>query len=76
MGFTRKGGWPSTTPISWSMPTWGKAFSDVYFDARRCKAQSFRALPDLFVNLPDRVRKSKSIPLNNLDTRLKEWGLI
>ncbi len=54
----------------------GEASSDVYFDALRCKAQSFRALPDLLVNLPNSVRNAKIIPLNNLDTRLKEWGLI
>jgi len=54
----------------------GEASGDVYFDALRCKAQCFRALPDLLVNLPDSVRNAKSIPLNNLDTRLKEWGLM
>jgi serine/threonine-protein kinase HipA len=32
-------------------------------------------LPDLLVNLPASVRNAQSIPLNNLDTRLKEWGL-
>lgn len=26
--------------------------------------------------LPNSVRSAQSIPLNNLDTRLKEWGLI
>lgn len=54
----------------------GEASGDVYFDALRSKAQAFRALPDLLVNLPDSVRSAQSIPLNNLDTRLKEWGLI
>ena len=65
-------------------PDWRQACSalaadasgDLYFDALRSKAQSFRALPDLLVNLPDSVRNAKSIPLNNLDARLKEWGLI
>ncbi|MEN0105266.1 MAG: HipA domain-containing protein [Pseudomonas sp.] len=49
---------------------------DSYFDALRAMAQRFRALPDLLVNLPDSVRGAKNIPLNNLDTRLKEWGLL
>lgn len=40
----------------------------------RSKAQSFRALSDLLVNLLDTVRNAKRILLNNLDTRLKEWG--
>ncbi|SHL15711.1 serine/threonine-protein kinase HipA [Pseudomonas punonensis] len=54
----------------------GEASGDLYFDALRGKAQDFRALPDLLVNLPDSVRNANSIPLNNLDARLKEWGLI
>lgn len=65
-------------------PNWRKACDslagvgsgDVYFDALRSKAESFRALPDLLVNLPDSVRNAKSIPLNSLDARLAEWGLI
>ncbi|GLK88530.1 toxin HipA [Pseudomonas turukhanskensis] len=52
------------------------ASADVYFDALREQAQRMRALPDLLANLPERVRNAQSIPLNNLDTRLKEWGLI
>ena len=40
------------------------------------KAQRFSALPDLVINLPDSVGNAESIPLNNLDVRLKEWRLI
>lgn len=54
----------------------GAESGDEYFDALRCQAQCFRALPDLLVNLPDSVRSAPSIALNNLDTRLKEWGLL
>lgn len=65
-------------------PDWRKACDSIggadsgddYFEALRCKAQCFRALPDLLANLPDSVRNAQSIPLNNLDTRLKEWGLM
>ncbi|HWD33433.1 MAG TPA: HipA domain-containing protein [Pseudomonas sp.] len=38
-------------------------------------AQEFRALPDLLSELPEGVRRAQSIPLNNLDVRLAEWGL-
>ncbi|VVN78734.1 hypothetical protein PS704_00922 [Pseudomonas fluorescens] len=38
--------------------------------------QCYSALPDLLVNPPDSVRNAKSIPLNHLGTRLKEWELI
>lgn len=66
------------------VPDWRRACADLaggesgdlYFDALRSKAQDFRALPDLLVNLPESVRSVNSIPLNNLDARLKEWGLI
>lgn len=54
----------------------GGASEDFYFDALRRKTQHFRAVPDLLVNLPESVRKANSIPLNNLDARLKEWGLV
>lgn len=54
----------------------GAAVGDLYFDALRSQAQRFRALPDLLVNLPDSVRNARSIPLNNLDTHLKVWGLM
>ncbi len=54
----------------------GEAYGDLCFDALRSKAKAFRALPDLLVNLPDSVRNAQSIPLNNLDIRLKEWGLL
>ncbi len=45
---------------------------------RRLKgaAQEFRALPSLLTDLPEEVLKARSIPLNNLDTRLGEWGLL
>ncbi|MHC5348384.1 type II toxin-antitoxin system HipA family toxin [Metapseudomonas furukawaii] len=39
-------------------------------------AQVFRALPGLLAGLPDEVRRAPSIPLNNLDARLKDWGLL
>lgn len=54
----------------------GKTGGDDYFDALRERAQSMRALPDLLGNLPDSVRNAQSIPLNNLDKRLEEWGLL
>jgi serine/threonine-protein kinase HipA len=38
-------------------------------------AQEFRALPELLSELPEGVRRAQSIPLNNLDVRLAEWGL-
>lgn len=49
---------------------------DALFDALREQAQRFRALPDLLVDMPASVRNAQSIPVNNLDTRLKEWGLM
>ena len=48
---------------------------DLLFERLRGDAESFRALPDLLVNLPEEVRHAQSIPLNNLDKRLAEWGL-
>lgn len=39
-------------------------------------AQEFRALPGLLKGMPEEVRLASSIPLNNLDARLKEWGLL
>lgn len=45
------------------------------FERLRAAAQRFRALPDLLVDLPAEVRQARTIPLNNLDTRLAEWGL-
>jgi serine/threonine-protein kinase HipA len=38
-------------------------------------AELFRALPDLLVNMPEEVRHAQSIPVNNLDRRLADWGL-
>ncbi|MCV9919016.1 HipA domain-containing protein [Pseudomonas sp. BT-42-2] len=38
-------------------------------------AEEFRALPGLLRELPEEVRAAQSIPLNNLDARLAEWGL-
>ncbi|MCY1516687.1 hypothetical protein D9M68_513350 [compost metagenome] len=39
-------------------------------------AQEFRALPELLKDLPDEVKASRNIPLNNLDKRLIEWDLL
>jgi len=39
-------------------------------------AQEFRALPGLLKDMPEEVRLASSIPLNSLDARLKEWGLL
>ncbi|MDU0686162.1 HipA domain-containing protein [Pseudomonas aeruginosa] len=56
---------------------WGEGvIDDSLFDALREEAQRFRALPDLLVDMPASVRNAQSIPVNNLDTRLKEWGLL
>lgn len=38
----------------------GKASSEAYFDAMRCKAQCFLTLLDLIVNMPDSARNAKS----------------
>jgi len=48
---------------------------DVLFERLRGAAEMFRALPDLLVDLPEDVRRAQSIPMNNLDKRLVEWGL-
>jgi serine/threonine-protein kinase HipA len=48
---------------------------DVLFERLRGDAESFRALPDLLVDLPEEVRSAQAIPMNNLDKRLVEWGL-
>ena len=48
---------------------------DELFERLRAAAQLFRALPDLLVDLPEEVRQAQSIPMNNLDKRLAEWGL-
>lgn len=53
-----------------------RATGDEVFDALRLAAERFRALPDLLTGLPDEVRRSQSLPLNDLDARLKEWGLL
>ncbi|SEN46875.1 type II toxin-antitoxin system HipA family toxin [Pseudomonas sp. NFACC39-1] len=48
---------------------------DVLFERLLGAAETFRALPDLLVDLPEEVRRAQSIPINNLDKRLVEWGL-
>ncbi|MDE3737807.1 hypothetical protein PSH28_14465 [Pseudomonas resinovorans] len=48
---------------------------DILFERLRGAAELFRALPDLLVELPAEIRSAPSIPLNNLDKRLAEWGL-
>jgi len=48
---------------------------DVLFERLLGAAETFRALPDLLVDLPAEVRRAQSVPLNNLDKRLAEWGL-
>ena len=55
-----------------------QAHLDPYHLMRRLKgaAQQFRALPELLTELPEEVLRAQSIPLNNLDTRLREWGLL
>lgn len=42
----------------------------------RKAAQDFRALPGLLKDMPEEIRSAQSIPVNNLDARLKEWGLL
>ncbi len=49
--------------------------ADTLFTQLREAAEHFRALPDLLIELPAEVRNAPSIPLNNLDRRLTEWGL-
>lgn len=38
-------------------------------------AEMFRALPGLLQDLPEEISAAQSIPLNNLDERLAQWGL-
>lgn len=38
-------------------------------------AEAFRALPDLLTDAPESMRNAASLPVNNLDKRLVEWGL-
>lgn len=49
---------------------------DHLFGRLKAAAQAFRALPGLLKDLPEEVRLAPSIPLNNLDARLREWGLL
>lgn len=49
---------------------------DHLFGRLKAAAQEFRALPGLLKDMPEEVRLAPSIPLNNLDARLKEWGLL
>ncbi|MDF3932979.1 HipA domain-containing protein [Pseudomonas citronellolis] len=53
----------------------GPVEGDELFDALREAAGTFRALPDLLTGLPEEVRRSPSIPLNDLENRLRKWGL-
>lgn len=46
------------------------------FARLRVAAKEFRALPGLLKDMPEEIRLAQSIPLNNLDARLKEWGLL
>lgn len=48
---------------------------DVLFERLLGAAETFRALPDLLVDVPEEVKRAQSIPMNNLDKRLGEWGL-
>ncbi|AYG47988.1 type II toxin-antitoxin system HipA family toxin (plasmid) [Pseudomonas sp. Leaf58] len=41
----------------------------------KTSAETFRALPGLLSELPEEVKASRNIPLNDLDKRLTEWGL-
>lgn len=53
----------------------GLVSANLLFERLRAAAESFRALPDLLVELPAEIRAAPSIPLNRLDQRLAEWGL-
>lgn len=44
-------------------------------DRLRKAAEDFRALPELLKEMPEDIRNARSIPVNNLDAHLKEWGL-
>lgn len=51
--------------------------NQVELHERLCKAaHDFRALPRLLKDMPEEIRSAQSIPVNNLDARLKEWGLL
>ena len=48
---------------------------DVLLQRLMNAAEDFRALPDLLTDAPESMRNAASIPVNNLDKRLVEWGL-
>lgn len=48
---------------------------DVLFERLLGAAATYRALPDLLIDVPEEVRRAQSIPLNNLDRSLVAWGL-
>ncbi|MFK3770685.1 type II toxin-antitoxin system HipA family toxin [Pseudomonas putida] len=48
---------------------------DVLLQRLRNAAEEFRALPDLLTDAPESMRNAASLPVNNLDKRLVEWGL-
>ncbi|MBB4861707.1 serine/threonine-protein kinase HipA [Pseudomonas nitritireducens] len=50
--------------------------ADVLYGRLVQAAHEFRALPDLLAGIPEGIRAAASLPLNNLDARLAEWGLI
>lgn len=55
----------------------GQLMNQVELHERLCKAaHDFRALPRLLKDMLEEIRSAQSIPVNNLDARLKEWGLL
>ncbi|MCE0904413.1 HipA domain-containing protein [Pseudomonas putida] len=48
---------------------------DVLLQRLMNAAEAFRALPDLLTDAPESMRNAASLPVNNLDKRLVEWGL-
>ena len=48
---------------------------DVLLQRLMSAAEAFRALPDLLVDAPESTRSAATLPVNNLDKRLAEWGL-
>lgn len=80
-GITRVTKWKSEHKGS---PDWkticeyfrGLISPDVLFERLLGAAETFRALPDLLVDLPEEVRRAQSIPLNTLDKHLAGWGLL
>ncbi|NIF28525.1 HipA domain-containing protein [Pantoea sp. Tr-811] len=48
---------------------------DVLLQRLMNAAEEFRALPDLLIDAPESMRNAASLPVNNLDKRLVEWGL-